>query len=147
MEEFVKEAVEEEFVKEAVELAGGADDQVKYVQSSRTRTVKRRVRTRRSVRQASGETKIVSVEKDEKLMIAVIAEKFTEMKKVVIVPLEGPTGSGVARKVMDPKNECDDKGRVMIPKDEAREVLEQVNVSEKRWRLSRSLSVWSGSRT
>ena len=55
-------------------------------------------------------------ENGQKLTILVVVEKFTKMKKAVVVPSKGSTGRFAARKVLDLINECGDKDRTVILK-------------------------------
>ena len=52
----------------------------------------------------------------ERLTVLVIIEKFTKMKKAVVVPSKGSTGNYAARMVLELMNECGDKDREVIVK-------------------------------
>lgn len=56
---------------------------------------------------------------DHKLIVLVVIEKYTKMKKAVIVPSKGSTGSYATRMVMDLIAECGDKDRdIMVKTDQ-----------------------------
>ena len=53
---------------------------------------------------------------DNRLTVLVVIEKYTKMKKAVVVPNKGSTGSYAARMVVELINECGDKDRDIIMK-------------------------------
>jgi hypothetical protein len=55
-------------------------------------------------------------EHGERLTVLVVVEKYTKMKKAVVVPSKGSTGSYAARMVLELMHECGDKDREMIVK-------------------------------
>jgi hypothetical protein len=52
----------------------------------------------------------------ERLTVLVVVERYTKMKKAVVVPKKGSTGSYAARMVLELMNECGDKDREVIVK-------------------------------
>jgi hypothetical protein len=52
----------------------------------------------------------------ERLTVLVVIEKYTKMKKAVVVPSKGSTGSYAARQVLELMKECGDKDREVIVK-------------------------------
>ena len=53
---------------------------------------------------------------NERLTVLVVIEKYTKMKKAVVVPNKGSTGGFAAKMVLDLINECGDKDRDVILK-------------------------------
>ena len=49
------------------------------------------------------------VDEFDRLTVLVVTERYTKMKKAVVVPCKGSTGSCAARMVIEPINECGDK--------------------------------------
>ena len=62
------------------------------------------------------ETKCFPGDEVDKLTVLVVIERFTKMKKVVVVPSKGSTGSYAARMVIELVNKCGDKGQDVILK-------------------------------
>ena len=52
------------------------------------------------------------------MTVLVAIERYTKMKKAVVVPSKGSTGRYAARKVLDLMEECGDKDKPVILKTE-----------------------------
>ena len=55
-------------------------------------------------------------EHGERLTVLVVVEKYTKMKKAIVVPNKGSTGTYAAKMVLDLMHECGDKDREVIVK-------------------------------
>ena len=55
-------------------------------------------------------------EHGERLTVLVVVEKYTKMKKAIVVPNKGSTGTYAAKVVLDLMRECGDKDREVIVK-------------------------------
>jgi hypothetical protein len=53
---------------------------------------------------------------DHRLAVLVVVERYTKMKKAVVVPSKGATGSYAARMVLELVNECGDRDQDIILK-------------------------------
>ena len=52
----------------------------------------------------------------DRLTVLVVIERYTKMKKALVVPSKGSTGSYAARMVIELSNECGDKDQDVILK-------------------------------
>ena len=83
-------------------------------------------------------------EHENRLTVLVVVERYTKMKKAVVVPSKGSTGSYAARMVIDLINECGDKDRDIILKTDQESAIkclvEDVSVSRTSARTIKEMS-------